>query len=383
LSDFPLLKNGIGFSNASNSFLGQQPFTNYKLAPTYLSLNLSGTISPGTITVAGLTLTKVENIVYKISNSNLTQDLSQAIRSYLNVNSNYKLPNSIKIAKIISFEKVETDDNLNVLSSIHMYNLHGYSLQNNYITNSIAIQDLTLKNTEFKLSDSIDNLNNLPKIGDKVKITFYYFTYQDSENINFNKQGILYSNKKYVTIDSIGISSGFLSTSSGNALLSVNCLNQPASQSKYRAYYDYIAPKQNERIFIEYNYEKLIGDITLQIEDNTRRTGDDVLVKSMIPVFVDVSIAIVIINSSNFQNSSDIIKQNVQNIITTLLNATKANTSLDMSDVENEAYKVPGVDRTRILYFNKTGLPGSTLTIQAKKNEFLVANKVTVTIENK
>jgi uncharacterized phage protein gp47/JayE len=103
----------------------------------------------------------------------------------------------------------------------------------------------------------------------------------------------------------------------------------------------------------------------------------------MIPVFVDVSIAIVIINSSNFQNSSDIIKQNVQNIITTLLNATKANTSLDMSDVENEAYKVPGVDRTRILYFNKTGLPGSTLTIQAKKNEFLVANKVTVTIENK
>jgi len=47
------------------------------------------------------------------------------------------------------------------------------------------------------------------------------------------------------------------------------------------------------------------------------------------------------------------------------------------------AQQVEGVDRARILFFNKADEAGSVLSITAGKNEYLVANDVIVAVETR
>jgi hypothetical protein len=56
---------------------------------------------------------------------------------------------------------------------------------------------------------------------------------------------------------------------------------------------------------------------------------------------------------------------------------------IDSSDLINTAYTVPGVDRARIIYFNKTGNNGSVLSIQPQKNQYTAANNISIVIEER
>lgn len=390
LPSLPAVRSGNYFNTISSNGVGNQPTShmfsspgivsnNLRQAPSNLGLTIAGSISPGVITITGTTITGVLDIVYTVSTAGLKQDLSAALKNVLNLNSKTTLPTNIRIAKISKVELVSTTTNLDVLSIDHTYDIRGYKLYDNTFVKSESISDSSLKITEFVLPQTSDNNSNMPIVGNRIKISFYYITSLDSENVSFSKSGTLYTNKKFALVDTIAISGGFTSSNSSAATLTVFNLNQPATKSRYKTTYDYLAPKTNERITIDYNYDRLISDVTLAVE-NTRPINADVLVKSAIPVLINVTMKISV--TEDFKNNTKIVLQNVVDAITVALNANQLGTKIDSSDLVNQAYTVNGLDSARITLFNKDGKEGSVLKIQAQQNEFLQANTVIVQLES-
>jgi uncharacterized phage protein gp47/JayE len=157
-------------------------------------------------------------------------------------------------------------------------------------------------------------------------------------------------------------------------------MNQPATNSSYVADYEYKAPKENERITVNYEYNKLIVDSTTAIE-NGRPITADVLVKAATAIEIDVSAKIVI--ASSFKDKKDSVKQDVVDNITAALNAISLGTTLDSSDIIASAYNVAGLDRITITRFNKTNVMGTKLSISANKNEYLIPGVVIVDVEDR
>lgn len=386
LPALPAIRTNNAFNVTGNSNTGSQPTThifsspgvvraNLRQAPSNLGLTVAGSISAGVITVTGTTITGAFDVVYTVATAGLKQDLSSALKTVLKLSSKSSIPSNIRVSRITKVEKVTTDSNLNVLSADHTYDVLGYHLLDNTFVKSESIADAALKVTEFVLPSTPGNSSTIPTTGNRLRVTFYYTASADSENVSFSKSGTLYTNKRFALVDTIAISSGFTSGSSATATLTVSNLNQPATRSRYKATYDYLAPKANERITITYNYESLITDVTLAIE-NTRPINADVLAKSATPILVDAVMNIQV--TDDFANSSTIVLQNVQDAVTTALNANALNTKVDSSDLVESAYTVTGVDSARVIFFNVTGKTGSVLSIQALKNQFIRANTVTI-----
>lgn len=394
LSSLPVIRSG-NFFNVGGLSVGCQPTThifavgttpasNLRKAPTNLALTISGSVSPGIITISGTTITGVLDIVYTASYNGLKQDISAALKSFLSLSSKSTIPSGIVISKINKVEKVTTTSALEVLSVDYEYDLLGCKLYDNTFARDEYVQDLSLKVTEFVLPETSGNNLHIPVVGDRIRVSFHYTTGSsqpyDTENVAFSKSGTLYTNKKFATIQSIAISSGFTSKQSASASLSIVALNQPSTRSRYKTTYDYLAPKTNERITIRTNYDRLVTDATLSIE-NTRPINADVLAKSASPVLIDVTMKIIV--TSSYVNSPNTVIQNVRDAVTSVLNANSLNTIVDSSDLVNAAYTVSGVDSARVIYFNKTGTAGSVLSISAQKNEHLVSNTVTIEQESR
>jgi len=391
LSSLPAIRSENNFNTVSLNLIGCQPTThifsspsvveqNIRKAPSRLGLTISGSISPGVITVSGTTTSGVFDIVYTVGTSGLKQDLRSALRKNLGLSSTSSVPTNLKISRLISMEKVEATTNLDVLSILHTYDVKGYSLKDNTYVKDESVLDNTLSAVEVKLPSTSDNDDNSPIVGDRLRVTFYYTLSSNSENVLFSKGGILYTNNIFSTIDSIAISSGFTSGSSASATLVITTQNQPLNGSRYKVSYDYTAPKPNERITIRYNFNKLLTDSTLNIE-NARPINADVIAKEAVAILVDVEMSIVVTNE--FINSSQIVKQNAKDVITSALNATSLETIVDASDLIDAVYTVNGVDRVRIISFNKSDNAGSVLSISSQKNEYIVANDVIINIENR
>lgn len=382
ISSLPAIRSGNSFSIGSNVNIGCQPTThiysdnkilyNLRNAPSHFGITVSGAISPGTISISGTSFTGVFDIVYTASYNSLKQNLSSVMKKILNSNS---ISSNIALSKIAKVEKVTTTSNLDVLSVDYIYDLKNYELLNNSFSKNESIENILLNSTEFVIPSTNDNITNTPSVGDKIRISFYYTIKDDYENIFFSKSGTLYTTKRFVLVDTISVSSGFASGGSATSTITVNNLNQPITRTRYTSYYDYTSPKANERITITYNYDKLITDSTFAIE-GTRPINADVLVKSSIAVLVNATLKIGIL--PDFINSSTTILQNVQNAVVSALNATALGTKVDSSDLQQSAYTVAGVDSARVLFFNKNGKTGTVLNIQANKNEFIRANKITI-----
>lgn len=390
LPALPAIRSGNAFDTSSASGVGCQPTThlfsgsvivqNLRQAPSNLGLTIAGSISPGIITVSGTTMDSVLDVVFTSSRNGLTLDLSAAIKSYLGLSSKDSIPSTIRVARLAKLEKVTVSDSLEVLSVSHEYDILGYKLFDNSYVKSEAVADSDLTVTEITLPDTEGNNDNLIEVGDRLRVRFYITTSSDSENISFSKSGTLFTNKRFAIIDTVAISSGFTSGSSQLASLTIANMNQPATRTRYRGFYDYIAPKTNERITVRFNHDRIITDATLAVE-NTRPITSDVLVKTTQPILVDVELTIVV--TDEFKNNPQIVRQNVSDIVTSTLNANQLGTVIDQSDLIDAAYTVSGVDRIRVIYFNKEGEAGSVLSIQAQKNQYLVANEVTINSESR
>lgn len=398
LSNLPVLRSGNAFlvSN-SNQITGTQPTThvystgttilkNLKLAPSRLKLTLAGSISPGVLTVAGTTIQGVVDGVFIASSNGFTQNLSSLIRTALSLTSNQSIPGNVNVVKLVKFEKVQITSAKEVLAVENSYDVFGYEIKNNDFAKFEALKNTGLSNFEIKLPDTINNQLYIPSIGDAFRVTFYIGKindpisgYTETESVAFTKSGTLYTQKIFAFVDSISKASGFIS-GANTTTVSVYPQNQPAQGTRYSMYYDYLAPKPNERITIRYNQNQVINDNTFAVSSKSP-IGADVLVKSSVAKLVNVTIAIVV--AKGYENSTSIVIQNVKDTITNALNAPNLNTTIDSSDLVNLCYSINGVDRVRILRFNVNGAAGQVLSITAEKNEYIQANEVVVQTEER
>lgn len=361
-------------------------FDNLRKSPTrIIGTTIDQVINTGIITIAGSTIGKADSIVFTATSTGLKLNLSEALRKTLGLSSIATIPSSIRIAKIIKVEKVVTASTSNdtVLEVLATYDVDGTTIQNNLLYNDDMLTNPVLQPLDFVLpSTSNNSLNtnpvNLPNIGDKIRVTFYYVTDNDSENLSYTRNGTLYTNKKFAIINKIFIASGFKASQSTR--FTGSSFTQPSLGGRYKVFYDYTAPKQNERIALTYTYNKLISDVTFNIE-GARPINADVLVRAAKEVDLDLTINVVI--DPNFASSSVNVLQNLKSQLITAMTTDTLGEIVDSPTLINIAQAVSGIARARILYFNKTGQQGTVLKVQAQGDEYFAANLITINTETR
>jgi len=387
ISALPASKNGNGFSlNGSTAVIGTQPTTNVysgtlvtknlRKAPTRLNLNIAGTSESGVINITGETFTLLQDVVISSISSGLTQDLSLAIKQGLGLDLTSTLSSKIKLARLVSFEKVETSSGV-VTSVLEDYDIVGYSLDDNSYDIDTTVKNTSLSSTEVTLPTTTTNVADPPVVGDSIRVTMYVVTEDATENVSFSTNGSLFTDEKFAYIDSIDVSSGFKSGTTIQGSLTVSAMNQPTTGNRYTSIYSYTAPKNGERISIRYNSNALIGDLTLGIEDERPITAD-VILKSASSILIDVTASIEV--ATEYQNTSVIVAQNVGDKIANYINNLDLGSKLHPSDIVNVAYQVTGLDSIVMERFNKSTDTGSRSVIIALKNQYMQANNITIKV---
>jgi uncharacterized phage protein gp47/JayE len=353
-------------------------YGNLKQASTRIAATITDqVVNTGTLAFVGTTLTKAASILFVATASGLHQNLLAAYRTFSGLSTASSIPSNVYLAKIATLQKVNTTTpgGGEVLDVIATYDLTGATFQNNTFFSNEFFSNLSLGQLDFILPNTTNNTSNAPAIGDTLQATFYYATSGNTENLVFSRNGTLYTNNSFATIDRIYIASGF--NVSQSATLSLANLNQPITGSRYTTTYNYLAPQPNERIIINYNYNELISTVTFAIE-NSRPINADVLVQAAGEILVDVLMDIVIAQSA--LSNTTLITQNVQNAIVSAINSTTLGTTLDGSSLVNAAFGVSGVAAARIVTFNVDGQTGQQLFIVAQNNQYLVANNISVAV---
>ncbi len=360
-------------------------FNNLRKAPTrIIGTTLDQIINSGVITVAGTTLHLAQNIVFTASSTGLQQNLQAALQVALGLNSSTPIPNNVKIAKIVNMSKVinyAQDSNI-ILDTLVNYDVINTTIASNLYFSDVMLSDPSLSNYSFILPNTTNNTlvsstNNIPTIGDQILITFYYTIDNDYENLQYTKIGSLYTNKKFALINQIYISSGFKSSQSTK--FTATSFTKPSVGARYSIYYNYLAPKENERILIMYNYNKLISDTTFTIE-NSRPINADVLVRAAKVISVDLTMNVVI--NANFLTTQTTVLQNLRNQLIAALTSNTLGTVIDQITLINIAQGVQGIDRARILIFNVDGSPGQVISIQANEDQYFQPNNIIINIES-
>ena len=360
-------------------------FQNVCRAPTRLIASTQDqTINPGAITVSGNTLGIAENIVFTNTSTGLTINLQAALQTALGLSSASSIPTNIQIVKVIALQKVVTVSPTNdeILETLVTYDVQNTAIANNLFYPEQMLQNTTLANLVCVLPNTINNTstlptNNLPSLGDSLLVTFFYTTNGDSENLTYTRNGTLYTNDRFMLINRMYAASGF-SASQGTTFTATS-YTQPTLGAKYNAFYDYLAPQQNERIVINYDYNQLITNVTFNVE-TARPINADVLVKQGVEVLLDLTMNVVI--SSTFANSSTTVLQNVRSALITALTTTLFGQEIDQITLINVAQGVQGIARARILYFNVTGSNGSILSFTALQNQYFNPNNLIINTES-
>jgi len=387
ISNNKLLLSSSAAANVNDKvFVLLYNFSNLRSAQTRLRCTtVDQVVSTGVIAVSGTSISKANDVIFTATSNGLKLNLSEAMRKSLGLSSTAAISSSVKLAKLIKLEKVTTvsSGSEEVLSVDATYDVLNTKIQNNLLFASEMQADSSLQNNEFTLPSTQNNtLNlstrNLPAIGDKLRATFYYTTDNDSENLSYTRNGTLYTNKKFALINKIYIASGFRNSQSTK--FTASSFTQPLLGSRYKIFYDYTAPKSNERISIKYNYNRLISDLTFNIE-NSRPINADVIGREAKTVLLDLTMNVVI--SSDYTSSQTTVLQNLRNQLNSALTSTELGTVVDAVTLINVAQAVSGISRARILYFNKTGQTGQLLKISAQKDEYFSPNTITINTETR
>lgn len=378
-----IMPNAVALQN-DNVYVILYKYKNLKQNLSRLSFNLSDQIlNSGTVNIRGTTVTKASNIVFTATSTGLRQSLAEALRKHLRLSPGAPIPSNIKLGKLLKLEKVNVFFNSDeVINTVNNYDVLNSTIKDNSLYGLFTLSDSSLSNFEFRLPSTQNNINsvfssNAPVIGDKLRATFYYTTDNDSESLSFSRNGVLYTNKKFAIINQIQNVSGF--TSSVSSILSINSFSQPAIGSRYKVFYDYLAPKQNERITIEYNYNRLIGQSQLAIE-NIRIINADVLAKEAIELLLNLNVSIIVQNA--FLRSSDIVVQNVRNSAISLLTGSSIGQSISAEQIRLNLSNIPGVQKVKITLFSVNGRPGQINQLNCNKNEYFLPGEVNILPEN-
>lgn len=362
-------------------------YKNLRKAPTRIVGTTSDqTLNIGTIVINGTTLALAQDVILTATSTGLKLNAGQALRTALGLSSSAALPSNIYLARVLKVEKVSIVSPTNpiVLETLATYDTENTAIQNNLLFADSMLSNPSLSALDFILPSTTNNtsnvngVNNLPTIGDQIRVSFYYATTNDQESLSYTRIGTLYTNKKFAFLNKIYVASAF--NSSQSTKFTATTFNQPALGSRYNPTYNYLAPKQNERIVITYNYNKLIGDVTLNLE-TSRPVTADVLAKQAIQVELDLTMNVVIDPTVIANSTTTTVLQNLRNALIAALSTTKLGQVIDQITLINIAQGVAGIDRARILYFNVTGGNGSILTFQAQNNQYFTPNNVVINTE--
>jgi uncharacterized phage protein gp47/JayE len=346
-------------------------------SPTRLAITTADqVINTGIVTAYGTTATQVASVVFVAINNGLQQNALAAFKTFLGLNSNATIPSNMYIVRVVEVQKVTVTTGNQILSTVATYDVQGTNVPDNTLYPNEMILNTSLENTQFVLPPTTNNLNNAPSIGDSLLITFYFATNNDSENLYFTKNGTLYTNKKFAFLEEMYISSGF--NASQSTRFTVAFFTQPATGSRYTAFYNYLAPKQNERILIQYNYNQTITDCTFLVETSRPITAD-VLVKEAQEFLVDVTMNVIV--TTAYTNQVPIVLQNVNSAVTATINNNTLGASISSSALVAAAQAVSGVQGVVLLGFNQDGVAGQVITLTCQENQYFVANSISINQE--
>lgn len=340
----------------------------------------------GIVAVAGTTIALVQDAIFTVTSTGLKQNVSQALRSALGLSTSAIIPSNYQLVKVLKCEKVVTaspTDNT-VLEVTATYDVDNTTLQNNLLYPDDMLANPTLQSMDFILPSTSNNISNvagaenLPTLGDNLRVSFYYTISNNTENLAYTRNGTLYTNNRFATINRIYISSGF--GASQSTKFTATSFTQPPLGARYNVFYNYTAPQQNERIVITYDYNQLVTTATLNIEASRPITAD-VLAKQGIEVPLDLTMNVVI--DPTMLSSTSTILQNVRNALSGALTTTKFGQTIDQITLINVAQGISGIDRARILYFNQDGYQGSILSFPAHNNQFFTSNIITLNTESR
>jgi len=334
-----------------------------RFGPSRLDISVSNTTKSGKIKVSGTTLSRIDvELVVGNYMDNLKIDLSDAIKEYFEED---HVPSNIGIARV---------DCVYYKDEYNKYDLIGSKLLDNKYAIGVSGVDTGLSRYEFSMPKTINNLELNPSSGDTVTVSFLAYKLLDSEDLYFFKNESRITKKVYSYISRISVSSGFRN-SIGSLIGSLSVLptNQPNRGSSYLVDYDFSAPKEGERITIQYNINKLVGDATVAIE-SVRPITSDVLVKEAEELLVDVSGTLLI--NDDAIGSADSILQDVTSVVTGLLNTFRLGSVIDYSDIISAAAGVTGVDSVDISLFNVSGETGRKSFIKSLDNQTISPGSV-------
>lgn len=387
-----IVNNKLLLPTSSVTHLGDTVFIaifNFQVlrrAPTkIISTTVDQVINTGIINISGTTITKGVDVIFTATNTGLKLNASEAVRKSLGLSSSQLIPSNIKLARIVKMEKVITESTSSdeVLEILTTYDVKNTIIQNNLLYNNEMLSDRSLQNLDFILPNTSNNTlnvgtHNLPTLGDKMRITFYYTIDNDLETLSYTRNGTLYTNKKFVFINKMYAASGFKTSQSTK--LTTTSFTQPSLGSRYNVFYDYLAPKQNERILVRYNNNKIISDVTFNIE-NARPINADVLVRQAKNILLDLTMNVVI--ADDFKSSQTTVLQNLRDKLLAAMTVNLLGQIVDSPTLINVAQSVAGIARARILYFNKTGGIGQVLKVQAQNDEYFSPNNLIINTETR
>jgi len=339
------------------------PSTISRFGPSRLAVDISGSTTSGKIKLAGTTLSRTEFTVYAgVSVSGLTINLNSELKTFFKVTS---LPSSLGIARLDKIEVVDTGE---------VYDLSGYFIKTSSYDFHSASKNTSLTNYQVTLPSTQNNSSISLSSGQQLKISLLLFNTADFEELFFSEDGTIYTNKVFGRVDKISVSSGFRS-SVGTLVgsISIAMKNQPENSNTYLVDYDFKSPKEGERITIRYNLNKLITSVTSGLEE-VRSITADVLVKEAFELLVDVSGEILV--NKDAEKSSSTIKENVENAVVNLLNASVLGGTVDYSDIISIATSINGVDSINVSLFNEKDSTGRRSYIKALDNQTITANNV-------
>jgi len=378
-NNFTVLTNTVGDQPTSNLFdSGGDISTNLRRAASHIRIDVGSSVSEGSITVSGVTRKKViDALVTVTSGTGFKVDLISAVRSSLGVTT---LPSTVHVTTLTSLERVIVNSSGLITSIDNVYDIVNYSLNDNSFDLEIALENTSLTKTEVGVPRTTDNIAAQLNTGDIVRVTFYYIDTNDSELLFFSRNGPQISDKLFQDISKISLGAGFKSpTGVVTGKLTVSNFNQPIGNTSYEVDYDYVAPKENERVTVTFNHNPVINAASTAIE-SVRPITADVLIKAATPKDIDVDIKIVLLPLSVDQEQTII--QDSIDVVNSFLNANSLGTIIDASDVVNILYTVSGIDRVRMINFS-TGASGNVVSITAAKNEHLRAGTITIATEDR
>jgi uncharacterized phage protein gp47/JayE len=382
LSDLPADGYGNNFT-VDSDIVGNQPITYHsttnqqlRFAPSYLKMNFQGISSVGRVNVQGTSIALIETIVTVRRNS-LTLDFSDAVKDFLKTSN---IPSQYYLGKLNYVQRVTLSDQ--AVSSIdYEFDTLNYKVKNATYCPGEGFENSSLDRFSVQLSDTSENLENMPTVGQKLKISFYLINPLASENVIVSSSGLKFSAYKYLYISRISVSSGFVGLS-GNVegTLSIESFTQPSAGTVYFVTYSYIAPKEGERLVVNYNFNRLINDLSFLVE-RVRPITADVLIKAANVIEVDVSAQIVLTDSVN--SSNELVRQNVIEAVSLFLSNGGLGFVVDASDIIAAIATVPNVDRVVLTTFNYSGSKGLRKTISADRSSYIVPGIISAEIEER